>query len=176
MIRKSLILAVCLTLSTPLIGLADSFKPDASKTYHIDCPGAGGRLSADGPQISQYDYTVTTLEAAKTSETGDKVKWKFVAVGDKWHIELATGGADSRLWAVKLTDAKGLALADSSKSGGWTQFMITDAGDGKSFITAPDGPNEFKRMKFLTDGKVGLVEASSSDASCQVTITEVKEK
>ena len=174
MIRKSMILAVCLTLSTSLVGLAKTFTPDPTKTYNIDCPSVTGRLSADGPQISQWDYTVTTLKAAKTSETGASVEWKFVAVGDKWHIQKAAGGYESRLWAVKLTEAKGLALASTSKNGTWTQFTITDAGDGKSFITCTDGPDNFKRMKFLDDGKVGLVGASDLDASCQVTITEVK--
>ncbi len=175
MIRMTLILAVCLSLATPLVGLADDFKPDTSKTYYIDCPGADCRLSGDGRTISQWGYTVKTLKGVETSETGDKVKWQFVAGGDKWHIQLASGGDDSRLWAVKLTDAKGLALTDPGKSGGWTQFTLTSAGDGKYFITAPEGPEGFKRMMFLMDDKVGMVKAHNSDVFCQVTFTEVKD-
>ena len=175
MIRMTLILAVCLSLATPLVGLADDFKPDTSKTYYIDCLAAEARLSGDGRTVSQWGYTVKTLKGVETSETGDDVKWQFVAVGDKWHIQLASGGDDSRLWAVKLTDANGLALTNTDKSGGWTQFTITDAGDGKYFVTAPEGPEGFRRMKFLMDDKIGMVKASNSDVFCQVTITEVKD-
>jgi len=173
MIRMTLILAVCLSLATPLVGLAEDFKPDPSKTYYIDCPAAEGRLSADGPTVSQWDYTVKTPKAVETSEDGDDVKWQFVAVGDKWHIQLASGGDDSRLWATKLTDANGLVLTDTAKSGGWTQFTLASAGDGKYLVTCPDGPEGFRRMKFLMDDKVGVVKESQSDVFCQVTITEV---
>lgn len=176
MVRMALILAVCLSLMAPLAGSAEDFKPDAAKTYYIDCPVAEARLSADGPTVSQWGYTVKTPKAVKTSETGDNVKWQFVAVGDKWHVQLASGGDDSRLWATKLTDANGLVLTDTAKSGGWTQFTLTSAGDGKYFITAPEGPEGFQRVKFLMDDKVGVVKASNADVFCQVTITEVEDE
>jgi len=161
---------------TPLVGLGEDFKPDASKTYYIDCPVAEARLSADGETVTQWDITVKTPKAVKTSEAGDNVKWQFVAVGDKWHVQLASGGYYSRLWANKLTDANGVAVTDTAKDGGWAQFTLTSAGDGKYFITAPDGPEGFQRMKFLMDGRIGMVKASNADAFCQVTITEVKDK
>lgn len=67
-------------------------------------------------------------------------------------------------------------MTGTAKDGGWTQFTLTSAADGKYFITAPDGPEGFQRMKFLTDGKIGMVDAYDADVFCQVTITEVEDK
>jgi len=173
MFRKSLIVAACLVLATPLMSLAEDFKPDPAKKYYIDCTSTESRVAGGGPEVSQWGYTVQTIQAVKQTETGENVEWKFVAAGDKWHIQLAKGGDAPRLWAVKLPAANGLAMAGESKDGGWTQFTITSAGDGKSYITCTEGPDNFKRLN-VNGTKVGTTKADDTSEKCQFTITEVK--
>jgi len=166
-----------ITLTTPasveVKEVASSFTPDPSKTYTVDCPSMGLRLAGGGAQVSEYGYTVTTPRGVGQSETGAHVEWQFVAVGDKWHVQLAAGGEDSRLWAVKLPKARGIALTSDSKSGGWAQFKISGVSNGKCFITAPDGPNPSHRLQFVSGGKVAMSRANNTDSSAQFDIREV---
>jgi len=150
--------------------------PDPSKKYYIDCPATGRRLSVDGNKAKAWGKTYSSPKAAEQSETGTSVEWKFVAVGDRWHIQSAAGGDESRLWAVKLPQLGGLALCDTEKGGGWTRFTVTDAGDGTCFLTAPDGPSPFQRLRLLDNGKISMTKANSKDASAQLVITEVGAK
>jgi hypothetical protein len=165
-----------ITLTTPLPveakEVTSNFTPDPSKTYTIDCPSMGLRLAGGGAQVSEYGYTVTTPRGVGESETGAHVEWKFVAVGDKWHIQLAAGGEDSRLWAVKLPKARGIALTSDAKSGGWAQFKISGVSNGKCFVTAPDGPNPSHRLQILPGGKVAMSSANNTDSSAQLDIRE----
>ena len=165
-----------IALTTPLPEevkeVASNFTPDPSKTYTIDCPAMGFRLAGGGAKVSEYGINVTTPKGVKPSETGAHVEWKFVAVDDKWHIQLAAGGEDCRLWAVKLPKAGGLALASVAKSGSWTQFKITGASNGKCFITAPDGPSPFQRLMFNKDGRIGMAKAHHKEPQFQLVITE----
>jgi len=55
--------------------------------------------------------------------------------------------------------------------GGWTRFAITDAGNGKYFLTAPEGPMPFQGSSFA-GGQVGMGQSSENGPSFQVTITE----
>ena len=162
-------------LATPLAGSASDFKPDPSKTYYIDCPDTGARLSADGTEVSvrrgSWSDTFAIPKAVEQSEKGTNVKWAFVPVGDRWHIQLANGGDNPRLWAVKLPQLRGLAMIDTDTVGGWTQFTITDAGNGKYFLTAPEGPKPFRRLYFV-GGEVGMGQSTEKGPGFQVTITE----
>ena len=171
-------LGMDITLTTPMpemvTEVASNFTPDPEKKYYIDFPDMGLRLAGGGEQVSQHGYTVTTLKGVKSSETGANVEWVFVANGDKWHIQLAEGGGECRLWTANLPKANGLALTDTSKAGGWTQFKITGASNGKTFLTAPAGPEKFKRLSIGEGGKAGMVNDDNTESQCQLVITEVK--
>ncbi len=169
-----------ITLTTPLpvavTEVETGFTPDPSKTYYIDCPATGGRLSADGPKTTAYNQTFKLPKAAAKSETGANVQWKFVAVGDKWHIQQADGGENPRLRAVNVPSAKGIAMTGVDSSGGWTQFRITGASNGRCFITAPDGPGKYKRLSLSDGGRVVMTKADTTDSSAQLVVTEARGK
>ncbi len=156
--------------------LPGGFTPDPSKKYYVDCPATGSRLCADGSEvftrIDDWSDTFAVPKAVEQSQTGASVEWMFVAAGDKWHIQLAAGGDNPRLWAVKLPKLRGVAMTSVDKGGGWAQFTITSAGDGKYFLTAPEGPPPFRRLSFV-GGKVGMGKLTEKDPSFQVVITEV---
>ena len=156
--------------------LPAGFTPDPSKKYYIDCPATGERLCADGSEvfarIDDWSDTFAVPKAVEQSQTGANVEWMFVAAGDRWHIQLAAGGDEPRLWAVKLPQLRGLAMTSTDKGGGWTQFTITAAGGGKYFLTAPEGPKPFRRLNFV-GGKVGMGKSTERGPSFQVVITEV---
>jgi hypothetical protein len=153
------------------------FQPDPSKSYYIDCPATGERLSAAGPKVTgragNYKETFHTPVAVAQSMTSANEQWKFVANDGRWHLQRADGGHNSRLRAVSMANVGGIALTNTSSSGGWTQFVITDAGNGKWHITAPGGPDQFRRLGFPGDGKIGMVASNKTGAAYEVVITEV---
>jgi hypothetical protein len=148
--------------------------PKNSKKYYIDCPAIGARLSANGPSAQADGEVYAMPKAVDRSATGSDVEWRFVAVGDKWHIQAAAGGSTPRLWVVMLARLGGVAMTGTEKAGGWTQFMITDAGDGTCHITAPEGPPGFQRLGFSGDGKIECGDPSSTSLNFQLVITEIE--
>jgi arylsulfatase A-like enzyme len=85
-------------------------------------------------------------------------------------IEHAEGGDKPRLWATK-GEAQ---LTDTGKGGGWTQFEIKGAGSGACTITAPDGPEGFRKVRFEKRGGIRMRKISDGGSGSLVVLTEVE--
>jgi hypothetical protein len=168
------------TASTGASAKVPDFEPDPSKRYYIDCPATGERLSAAGPSVTgragNYSEQVNVPVAVAQSMTSANEQWKFVANDGKWHVQRADGGHNSRLRTVSMANIRGVALTNTSSNGGWTQFIITDAGNGKWHITAPGGADKFQRLEFPGGGKIGMAATNKTGAAYEVVITEVGAK
>ena len=73
---------------------------------------------------------------------------------------------------VNLPRQLGVGMTNTDSGGGWTQFKITGASNGKCFITAPDGPKRFQRLRFTDGGRVGTAKSHNTDPEFQLVITE----
>lgn len=169
-----LVLDLAVELPEEVTEVATNFTPDPAKTYYIDCPASGLRLAGDGAKVSQWGYNVVRAKGVKQSETGTNVRWKFIATGDKWLIQLAAGGENSRLWANKLTKSDGLSMSGEVEAGAWSQFKITGASNGKTFLTCPTGPKNFRRLRISDGGKIGMAKSHHLGPEHQLVISEVK--
>jgi len=66
-------------------------------------------------------------------------------------------------------------MTGESEGGAWTKFSFTGASNGKTFITCPTGPENYRRLRINDAGKAGTAKAHNKAPEFQFVITEVKE-
>ena len=141
----------------------ENFNPDPTKTYYIDNLRHNLRLAATGESEDAY---TTSLD-----NTGDDVKWQFVAKGNgSWHIQRSAGGDKPRMRTDNTADADMQEITSTDR---YTYFDIQETDSGNSyFITLPDGPTNFKRLQIDNRGNVKMVVSSKDGTWESFTITE----
>ncbi len=155
--------SACAALRTTPINGSGSFVPDPNKTYYLDVPQHNLRLAATGQ--SQDPYTTST------STTGADVEWKFVQHDNGyWHIQRAAGGSAPRL----RTDNTALADMQGTGNRGIYTYYRFDQGavNGTYFLTLPDGPSAFQRLRMIPSGLVLFTPTTSTGSWVSWRITE----
>ena len=151
---------------TPPVDVTPSFIPDPSKTYYIDSPIHDLRIGATGNSEEPFTTTTTT--------TGADVEWQFTSNGDgSWYIDRADGGDLPRL---RTDNSEFADLQNTASDGRWESFLFTEGAiDDTHFITAINGPEEFRRFQIDNEGILKLTPDSYDGTWESFVFTEVEE-
>ncbi|MEP4910737.1 MAG: sialate O-acetylesterase [Algibacter sp.] len=155
----------------PEIILAEVFLPDLTKVYHIK--SLQGNLLAGDAGTSIIEDEASSVAG---STTGASVEWKFVAHEDNsgYHIDLNTGGNESRLYTKKDTEIA--SLTKNIFSGSNTYFFMQESnpGSGTYHITANDDTSGFNRLFLNPNGVAGMTDTSSTGTWSTFELIEVE--